>query len=179
MGAEAAIDGRTFAVPARKAPTRRLVNLLRKWHLMKPEPTSSELCAIALKKAVTEAGLMRLDAALAMADKALIHEQDDIQAIVIKGLIYMEKGNPEMAAAEFKKATETAKRMSKAAKNGMIQMDCSIVNDYISMRRDAPVGGINHIAYIPAGQALVSLSISAFLQAERDFGFAVRFSTKK
>jgi ribosomal protein L28 len=181
--AEATISRRQFAANISRAagqtPRRRLANLLRKYHLIKPEPTSGELCKIALKKAIEEAGMMNLDAALEMAGKALGHEPNDMQATVIKGMLYMDSGMAGMAETEFRKAVETARKMSSKENHGILQLDYSSVTDYIDMRRESPAGDVQHIAYVPIGEAIVSLSISAFGQAEKDFGFAVRFSTEK
>lgn len=181
--AEATIPGRQFTANLSRAagqtPRRRLANLLRKYHLMKPEPTPKELCSMALQKAVQEAGMMNLDAALELADMALWHETDDIQAIIIKGLIYMEKGEADLAVAEFDKAVEIAKKMSGAASNEMPQLERTLVENYISMRRNTPAGHIPAMAYTPVDQAIVTLCIGAFDQAKKDFGFAVRLSTEK
>jgi|GEM_PF-5143397 len=179
--AEATIPGRPFAARIRgnsagQTSRRRLATLLRKCHLMKPEPTSKELCSMALQKAVIEAGMMNLDAALELADMALGHEKEDIQATVIKGLIYMEKGEANLANAEFENAVEIARRMSKAASNEMPRLDRGLIENYISMRRNNPAGRIPILAYAPIDEGIVSLQIGAFEQAGKDFGFAVRFA---
>ncbi len=177
--AEAVIDGRQFAANNSKTPRHHLANLLRKLRIMKPEPTSSELCNLTLQKAISEAGMMNLGAALAIADEALWHEPDNIQAIIIKGMIYMDLGKLNLANDEFIKAVGIARRMTETTKNSMLSLDSAMVDIYISMRLEKPVDGIRHVMYVPIGQGITDLAIGAFERAKKNFEYAVHFSSEK
>jgi hypothetical protein len=163
------------AIPKPQATARegKIATLLRKYHLMKPEPTLDERRGTLIRKAIKCASSMDMEAALKNLGEAIYSCGISPEVILLKGMVYMDKGDLVLAAQAFRASIETLK-VIKESGNGT----CGIfVEEYMYMRQNHPAPSVRPICYIPVQQAFTDASIGAFGQTDKNIAYALHYAS--
>jgi hypothetical protein len=168
----------TFDTPAlpqlqAKPKARRITAFLRKWHILKPEPTLGQRRESLMQKAIKCASSMHMDDALKHLTEAIHSCGISSEALLLKGLVYLDKGELQLAAQAFRASIETLKAV-KEPENMVLGL---FVEEYMRMRHAHPAPNVPPISYVPVQNAFRAATIGSFGQADKDIAYTLNYAS--
>jgi hypothetical protein len=150
-----------------------LTALLRKYHILKPEPTLEQRRDALIKKAIKCASSMHLDDALKHLGEAIYSCGISSEVLLLKGMVYMDKGDMQFAAQAFRASIETLKVIKE---DGNATLG-TFIEEYMYMRQNHPAPKVRPVCYIPVQQAFIDASVGAFGQTDKNIAYALHFAS--
>jgi tetratricopeptide (TPR) repeat protein len=171
---EAALDMRYVARRRKSEAMPTFAAVLRKLHLLKPEPGPEELFARVASLAIKKARSMDMASAIELMKKAISFAPDLPEAHVLKGMMLLDMKDYCAAGAAFNAAVALGERQDTYHSRFSY---CDIISKYISMRYDSPCPHTKSTAYVCAGDALCHINIGYPDNARKDFEYAINLAT--